>query len=247
MRVVILFKIWFEMLQKSHFLLQFLWEARKVVLRHNILFFVRSNSFSLIIIKLRASWLSHNFCWVVEEDSSWQIRKKISESVLGWVINPLSDPDLSSLINWSSIVIWSLRSLHLSIMINFYCLTSCCSWRSCLWLHPLDLFWWSRSYRDRRNLLFGLNPSLINLWHLVACFISVKSSLSIVHTSSICKPSNLSRCSWSLTTVHPRSISSQRVSWCWSFESTWKCTCWRVTNTTLSHELTNILAWWRAC
>lgn len=52
LRVVVLFQIRLKVLQKSDFLLDLLREVVKGVLGHHVLFFVCSNSLSLIIIEL---------------------------------------------------------------------------------------------------------------------------------------------------------------------------------------------------
>jgi len=52
LRIVILLKIRFEVLEQGYFLLKFLREVGKVVLRHYVLFFICCNSLSLVIVEL---------------------------------------------------------------------------------------------------------------------------------------------------------------------------------------------------
>lgn len=129
-------------------------------------------------------------------------------------------------------------------MINLYCLatSNSISWWCCFWLHTLYFFWRSWSYRNRRYLLFLLYSSLVNLWHFVCLLRFILTTLSVIDSSSVSKTSSLSRCTRSLSTVHSSSTTSHWICRCSDFKSTRKCTCWRITNTSLTHELTNVLS-----
>ena len=233
------------MLQQSYLLLQLLWETRNAILWHHVLFLIGCDCFSFVIIKLLACCLSNYFCWVVKEDTSWEIWQQIAQTIFWRIINPFSYPNLSALIDSCCRLAWCLWSLHLNIMIRFNWLgTTYCLSRGCCFRWHLYIFWRGRSYWNRRHhLLLLLNSSLIlNLRHFV--FHIVLSSLSVINTTSICKVCGrrLPRSSWSWTTWYSTSSTTHWISRSWSFESPWKSTCWLVSSGSLTHKLTNILA-----
>ena len=209
------------MLQECYFLLEFLWEARKTILRHYILLFIGSYGLSFIIVELGTCRFCNNLCRVVEEDSCREIGQQIPKTIFWRIINPFCDPYLCCLIYWCSSLIWGLWSLHLCFMINFDWLSSCylCSCRCSFLANSLNIFWWCRSNWNWRNYLFLLNnTSLIwNLWHFILIIVV---TLSIVHLTTICKTNCLSWCSWSLSTIHSSSTSTN-ISWGCCFKSPW--------------------------
>lgn len=81
MRVIVLFKIRFEMLQQGYLFLQFLRKVCEIILRHHILLLIGSYGFSLVVEKLRATGLSDNFGGVIEKHTGRHIREQIAETV----------------------------------------------------------------------------------------------------------------------------------------------------------------------
>lgn len=173
LRIIILLQIWFEMLKQSDFFLKFWREILEVILWHNILFFICSNSFSLVIKELTATWFCNNFSRIIKEDSCWHIRQKISQSIFWRIINPLCNPYLCSLIVYHNLrsciaCSWGLWSLNLCIMISFcWLLTNLlsCRWSNWSW-KLLNFFWRGWSYRYWR---YHLNLLLLDLLLLLWC------------------------------------------------------------------------------
>ena len=252
MRVIILLKIRFEMLQQCYFFLQFLREIGERVLRHHILLFVSGDCFPLVVEELGATCFSNYFGWVIEKNTSWHIWKQVAKTIFWRVINPFSHPNLSGLVYWRLILSRRLRSLHGSVMADFDWLSPnlLTSWVSLIY-ETLVLVWRGGSYGDRRNIL--LDTSLVlYLWHFIGLFSSshwVNRSI-VSSSSSICENSCLPRCARSLTAMHASTSSSQRISWSSISKSSWKSWCRLISNTStlnssLWHELSDILPrWW---
>lgn len=216
--VIVLLEIGFEVLQESHLFLELFGEVSKVVLRHHILLFICSDGLSFVVVELVACRLSHYFGGVIEEDTSTQVWKKVSESVLGGVVNPLGDPNLCRLVDrsWKGIGLclsWSLRSL-LHVMTTFdwlSCNLSC--W--CSFTAHANIFAWSWSYWNRRNILWLFLSLILNCWHLNLLYLTLLLSSSLAIISVSCSVSkHLWRClSWSsgsLTTIQSDITWSQR-------------------------------------
>lgn len=70
LRIIILLKVRFEMLEECNLLLQLLGEVGEVVLGHDILLLICCNCFPFIVVELGATRLSNNFGGVIEKYSS---------------------------------------------------------------------------------------------------------------------------------------------------------------------------------
>ena len=117
LRIIVLFQIRLEMLEKCHLLLEILREISEAVLRHDVLLFVGSDGFSLIIVELSSTGLSYDLCGIIEEHTSRHIGQQIAQTVFGRIINPFGHPDLSSLVDRCLVLSRSLWPLHLSFVI----------------------------------------------------------------------------------------------------------------------------------
>jgi len=219
--------------------LEILWETGKIVLRHNILLFIRINGFSLIIVKLASTGFSYYFSRIIEKDTCTEVWQKISKSILWRIINPLCNPHLCCLVDVSATFnIWGSWTGILSIVSSFDRITSYCS--SWTFLTYLDWVLFA-SFALRIRSDWDWSYLVINLWHLVwsgvPSFTSFSEMIGLIWSV------------WSITTIHSWSL-SQRIRlgtdsifwtshrrnggwWCWlAWSFIW-----------LSHKLSNILSW----
>ena len=135
--LVVALKIAPEVLKKSDFLLQLFWVLGESVLFSEVLAIARS---SLHIVNMMAIGVQHYFGRVVEEHTSDFVRQVIAETVLGGIIDPLLNPNLSlsGLNNLASIIL-GLRSFwnkSVSSPTNLIILSArnqaCSRWSDCL-------------------------------------------------------------------------------------------------------------------
>ena len=211
--IIVLLQVALEVLQQGDLLLEFRWELSKVVLRHHVLLLVGRTRLALVVVELRARGLCHYLRGIVEENTCRHVGQQVAEPVLGGVVNPLGDPDLSGLVHGTRSLAGSLRSLDLGVVIHSdRLLAQVLASRAALGRGKTrHLLGRGRSDGDwRHHLLASVLPSVcsFNRRHVARPHV-VASGVGL----SISEVGHLSRGAGSRATVHPVGLVSHDVSW----------------------------------
>lgn len=81
------------------------------------MFFGTRNCLAFVVKEILTILFNNDFSWIVKEHTRWTIRKPVTESILGRIINPFGDPDwvaIYELLVSIVTIIHLLFSLHLS-------------------------------------------------------------------------------------------------------------------------------------
>jgi len=164
-------QIWLKVFQKCHFLLKLFWIVSERILLKDILFFCLRDGLALVIVETVAFLFNYNFSWVIEEDTSWLVRKQVPEAILGTVIDPLGHP-------YSMWVRWCNQRQLVSVLL-------CSHWH--IWQNLVAgwhatkrlLYHWSVRVRVTWGLALKLNDLV--LLRATSCIVLLQARRSTNH------------------------------------------------------------------